>query len=68
MTAPTKIDENSVWQDREISFDVFLFMLEMGKGENKLESILDIEDTKGNPGEKGIMVITNLRMIWYSID
>eukprot|EP01043_Picozoa_sp_COSAG02_P040682 COSAG02_NODE_3312_length_6955_cov_2.028151_9_plen_52_part_00 len=25
-----------------------------------------VEDTKGNNGERGELIITNLRMIWYS--
>ena len=25
-----------------------------------------VEDTKGNNGERGELVITNLRMVWYS--
>lgn len=35
------------------------------------EEILDIfdyvEDTKGNPNERGRLLITNLRLIWYSL-
>ena len=25
----------------------------------------DVEDTKGNNGDRGAMIITNLRMIWF---
>lgn len=36
------------------------------------EVILDIfdyvEDTKGNPNERGRMLVTNLRLIWYSLN
>lgn len=36
------------------------------------EEILDIfdyvEDTKGNPNERGRLLVTNLRLIWYSLN
>jgi len=38
----------------------------MRKGEFMIDSIDAIEDTKGNNGERGSLVITNLRMIWRS--
>ena len=25
----------------------------------------DVEDTKGNNGDRGCMIITNLRLIWF---
>ena len=25
----------------------------------------DVEDTKGNNGDRGAMIITNLRLIWF---
>ena len=30
-----------------------------------IEMLKNIEDTKGNPDEPGILEITNLRLIWY---
>lgn len=35
----------------EILYDVFDYM----------------EDTKGNPNERGRIMVTNLRLIWYSL-
>ena len=28
----------------------------------------DVEDTKGNKGDKGSLIITNLRLIWFCDD
>jgi Bardet-Biedl syndrome 5 protein len=53
-----------VWQDREIRFDVSLKDLQCRPGEEEIDSIDNIEDTKGNNGERGMLSITNLRMIW----
>ncbi|KAJ4457148.1 putative Bardet-Biedl syndrome 5 protein [Paratrimastix pyriformis] len=55
-----------VWQDREIRFDVALSMLALRRGEFQIDWMNSIEDTKGNNGEKGVFIVTNLRMIWYS--
>jgi Bardet-Biedl syndrome 5 protein len=54
-----------IWQDREIRFDVTLKQLQPRKGEFQIDSINSVEDTKGNNGEKGAIIVTNLRMIWF---
>jgi len=38
--------------------------LNVRKGEFQIDAIDAIEDTKGNNGERGSLLITNLRMIW----
>ena len=40
--------------------------LENRKGEFQIDSMNSVEDTKGNNGERGELMITNLRMVWYS--
>jgi len=55
-----------VWQDREIKFDQQPSILRPRKGEFQVDSINSVEDTKGNNGERGILVVTNLRLIWTS--
>lgn len=35
-------------------------------GETEIDSISAVEDTKGNNGDKGSLLITNLRLIWRS--
>lgn len=36
-------------------------------GEKILDIMDYIEDTKGNPGDHGRLLFTNLRIIWYSL-
>lgn len=55
-----------VWQDREIKFDQPSSVLKLRKGEFQIDSINSVEDTKGNNGERGILIVTNLRLIWTS--
>jgi len=55
-----------VWQDREIKFDQLPQALRLRKGEFQIDSINAVEDTKGNNGERGILIVTNLRLIWTS--
>jgi Bardet-Biedl syndrome 5 protein len=57
---------DEVWQDREIKFDQPQSALKLRKGEVEIDSINSVEDTKGNNGERGILVVTNLRLIWTS--
>ena len=53
-----------VWQDRELRFDVPRSALACRRGEFEIDSINSVEDTKGNNGERGFLIVTNLRMIW----
>ena len=55
-----------IWQDREIRFDSNTEDLECRPGEKVIDSIAHVEDTKGNNGERGSLLITNLRLIWFS--
>lgn len=55
-----------VWQDREIKFDQQPSVLKLRRGEFQIDSINSVEDTKGNNGERGILIVTNLRLIWTS--
>eukprot|EP00605_Chrysophyceae_sp_TOSAG23-4_P001790 GSChrysophyteH1.ASY1.ANO1.1979.1 assembled CDS len=59
-------DESIVWQDREIRFDSKPDLLECRKGEIAIDSINAVEDTKGNNGAKGYLIVTNLRLIWVA--
>eukprot|EP00998_Keelungia_sp_KM082_P005655 NODE_1962_length_1172_cov_70.622967_g1945_i0.p1 GENE.NODE_1962_length_1172_cov_70.622967_g1945_i0~~NODE_1962_length_1172_cov_70.622967_g1945_i0.p1 ORF type:complete len:346 (+),score=68.16 NODE_1962_length_1172_cov_70.622967_g1945_i0:99-1136(+) len=60
-------NEHYIWQDREIRFDIPPADIDLRRGEFEIDSLDSIEDTKGNNGEKGSLVITNLRMIWCSM-
>ena len=55
-----------VWQDREIRFDSPPRLLENRSGEYIIDSINSVEDTKGNNGERGSLVVTNLRILWIA--
>lgn len=59
-------EPEGVWQDREIRFDVPFVQLKPRRGEQEIDSINSVEDTKGNNGEKGQLSISNLRIIWCS--
>ena len=59
-------EQNLVWQDREIRFDVPFSSVEFRPGEFLIDSMNSVEDTKGNNGDRGELSITNLRIIWWS--
>lgn len=59
-------DPNYIWQDRELRFDCKTSLLSPRKGEKLIDSINSVEDTKGNNGERGSLIVTNLRLIWVS--
>lgn len=63
-----KIKLEPLWQDRDIRFDVPSQELYLRNGEKIIESWLNIEDTKGNTGDLGKLTLTNLRLIWQSIN
>lgn len=41
--------------------------MEMRPGEKLIDRLDYIEDTKGNGGDKGRLLITNLRIVWHSL-
>uniref|UniRef100_A0A1B6DL88 BBSome complex member BBS5 PH domain-containing protein n=2 Tax=Clastoptera arizonana TaxID=38151 RepID=A0A1B6DL88_9HEMI len=56
-----------LWEDREILFDFPSSQMKMRPGEEIIDRLDYIEDTKGNGGDKGRLLITNLRIIWHSL-
>ena len=50
---PSSRSDETVWQDREVRFDLLPGQLQCRKGEVTIDSINAVEDTKGNNGEKG---------------
>lgn len=40
-------DDDQIWQDREIRFDIPTHTLQPRKGETEIDSINSVEDTKG---------------------
>uniref|UniRef100_A0A5S6QIF1 Bardet-Biedl syndrome 5 protein homolog n=1 Tax=Trichuris muris TaxID=70415 RepID=A0A5S6QIF1_TRIMR len=55
-----------LWEDRCIQFDLDLKLLKLRNGEFIVEKSHGVEDTKGSCGQKGTLVITNLRIIWFA--
>ena len=40
--------------------------MRMRSGEMLIDKLDSIEDTKGNAGDRGRLLVTNLRVIWHS--
>jgi len=59
-------DAITVWQNKELKFDLAIMHMGLRKGEVLVDMINGVEDTKGNNGEKGFLIITNLRLLWHS--
>ncbi|MFH4976731.1 hypothetical protein AB6A40_003440 [Gnathostoma spinigerum] len=57
---------DTLWHDRDIRFDIDSRLLRLIPGEQLIERIDNVEDTKGNSGDKGVLRVTNLRLIWYA--
>ncbi|KRZ94228.1 Bardet-Biedl syndrome 5 -like protein [Trichinella sp. T8] len=51
---------------RDVRFDVDSKHLKLRNGEFIVDKSHGIEDTKGNRGQKGTLIVTNLRIIWLS--
>ncbi|EFJ53283.1 Bardet-Biedl syndrome 5 [Volvox carteri f. nagariensis] len=59
-------DSAFCWQDRELRFDSSLTDINPRQGEEVLSVLESVEDTKGNNGDLGELVITTLRLMWIS--
>jgi len=55
-----------LWEDRDVRFDVSHQQMTMRAGEVMIDRLESVEDTKGNNGDRGKMLVTNLRIIWHS--
>lgn len=66
MPSIVSMSEDDIWQDREIKFDQHVSVQKLRKGEFQIDSINSVEDTKGNNGDRGVLVVTNLRLLWTS--
>ncbi|XP_050679468.1 Bardet-Biedl syndrome 5 protein homolog [Leptidea sinapis] len=63
----SSVKKKVLWEDREVLFDLPFEYLKLRSGEKIFDRIELIEDTRGNSGVKGRMVVTNLRIIWHSV-
>lgn len=66
MPSPSAESPHAVWQDKEIKFDVAPKVLQLRSGELLIDELQNVEDTKGNNGDGGMLCVTNLRLIWRS--
>ncbi|KAK6640909.1 hypothetical protein RUM44_012607 [Polyplax serrata] len=55
------------WEDSEIRFDIPFSQMKLRSGEKLIDKLDSVEDTKGNGGDKGRLVVTNLRILWHSL-
>ncbi|MES1907465.1 MAG: hypothetical protein MHM6MM_000575 [Cercozoa sp. M6MM] len=56
-----------LWRDAEIRFDPPSSQLALLPGEHVVDVLCDIEDTKGNNGRRGTLVVTSLRLVWLGV-
>ncbi|XP_002734271.1 BBSome complex member BBS5-like [Saccoglossus kowalevskii] len=57
---------DALWEDRDVRFDISPQQMKMRPGEILIDRLDSVEDTKGNNGDRGRLIITNLRIIWHS--
>ncbi|KAH8418455.1 hypothetical protein KR009_004364 [Drosophila setifemur] len=67
LDAPQQPQLQLLWEDKEVKFDVPQLHKQLRSGERVLDYIYHIEDSKGNPGDTGRLMVTNLRVIWASL-
>ncbi|XP_051876035.1 Bardet-Biedl syndrome 5 protein homolog [Pristis pectinata] len=58
---------DALWEDRDVRFDISPQQMKMRSGEVLIDCLDAIEDTKGNNGDKGRLLVSNLRIIWHSL-
>ncbi|XP_057279610.1 Bardet-Biedl syndrome 5 protein isoform X2 [Pezoporus wallicus] len=56
-----------LWEDRDVRFDISPQQMKMRPGEILIDCLESVEDTKGNNGDRGRLLVTNLRIIWRSL-
>jgi hypothetical protein len=69
----SKPDNESI--KSKIFYNIYLLLIctqshkKLHNGEKILDILENVEDSKGNPGERdpGRVIVTNLRIIWYSL-
>ncbi|KAI4466834.1 bardet-biedl syndrome protein 5 [Holotrichia oblita] len=55
------------WEDKEVRFDIAYSEIRLIVGEKIIDRLDYVEDTKGNAGDRGRLIITNLRLLWHSM-
>lgn len=50
-----------------VGFQILFSHMQLRLGEFAVDKLDLIEDTKGNAGDNGRLIVTNLRIIWHSL-
>uniref|UniRef100_F7EJJ0 BBSome complex member BBS5 n=1 Tax=Callithrix jacchus TaxID=9483 RepID=F7EJJ0_CALJA len=58
---------DALWEDRDVRFDLSAQQMKTRPGEVLIDCLDSIEDTKGNNGDRGRLLVTNLRILWHSL-
>uniref|UniRef100_A0AAF6DM83 Bardet-Biedl syndrome 5 protein homolog n=1 Tax=Bos taurus TaxID=9913 RepID=A0AAF6DM83_BOVIN len=58
---------DALWEDRDVRFDVSSQQMKTRPGEVLIDCLDSVEDTKGNNGDRGRLLVTNLRIVWHSL-
>jgi Bardet-Biedl syndrome 5 protein len=53
-----------IWQDSEVRVDCSKSSCALRRGEVLIDSLDSVEDSKGASGERGRLMVTNLRLLW----
>ena len=59
-------EDDANLEDAHIFFDMKPSGMNLRSGEQQIDTVNRVEDTKGNTGVTGVLVVTNLRLMWYS--
>ena len=66
MTGKMTAAADTIWENKEVRFDILVSQMKMRPGEILIDKLDSVEDTKGNAGDRGRLLVTNLRVIWHS--
>ncbi|XP_074658577.1 BBSome complex member BBS5-like isoform X3 [Tubulanus polymorphus] len=66
MSSAPALMEAGPTEDLVIRIDIPVMQMRMRPGEKLIDKLDAVEDTKGNNGDRGQLLVTNLRIIWHS--
>lgn len=59
-------DEYDIWQYGELRVDLKKSQTGLRRGESVIDKLDSVEDSKSGSGERGCLMVTNLRLLWVS--
>ena len=66
VTQSTAVMDDAIWQDRDLRFDLPPAQLAPRRTESVVDTLDSVEDTKAANNERGVLTVTNLRLLWAS--